>query len=130
MSASATPGIKERLEYTLELSRRTSGCRSIAVARHDGLVIVHRLELGHDPRLAAAMAVVAHGSASSTAKELGQGKLERLIAECSEGKIIVLGAGPDAVIIGLYEKNVNLGLALHGLAQTAGAIEKILSELA
>ena len=76
------------------------------------------------------MAVVAYGSASSTAKELGQGKLERLVAECSEGKIIVLGAGPDAVIIGLYEKNVNLGLALHGLAQAAGAIEKILSELA
>ena len=130
MSAPATPGIKERLEYTLELTRRTSGCRSIAVTRHDGLVIVYRVEPGFDPRLAAAMAAAAYGSASSTAKELGQGRLERLVAECSEGKMIALGAGPDAVIIGLFEKNANLGLALHGLSEAAKAIGKILSELA
>jgi predicted regulator of Ras-like GTPase activity (Roadblock/LC7/MglB family) len=130
VSAPAVAGIQERLEHTLELTRRTSGCRSIAVTRHDGLVIVHRVEPEHDPRLAAAMAAAAYGSASSISKELGQGKLDRLVAECSEGKIIVLGAGPDAVVIGLYEKNVNLGLALHGLAQAAGEIEKILSELA
>ena len=120
-------GIKERLEDALGEVRRVSPCRSIALARRDGLVIVHRLEPGRDPQQAAAMAAAALGAAASVAKELGQGKVERVIIECAEGKVVALDAGPDAILLALYDHGANLGLALHGLTRTARTVDEILA---
>ncbi len=119
--------IKKQLEKVIEEARRVSGCRSVMVVRQDGLVIVHRVEQGHDPRLASAMTAAIFGTATFAAKELGQGGIERIMVECSDGKIIALGAGRDAVIVGLYRRNATLGLVLHGLAKAAEAVERILS---
>ncbi len=121
-------GIKERLEDAIGQANRVTPCRSIAVARRDGLVIVHRLEPGRNPQQAAAMAAAALGVATSVAKELGQGEVERVIIDCAEGKIVALNAGPDAILLALYERQANLGLALHGLVRTAHTIDELLAE--
>ncbi len=122
-------GLKERLEDAIGQAGRVTPYRSIAVARRDGLVIVHRLEPGTNPQQAAAMAAAALGVATSVAKELGQGEVERVIIECSEGKIVALNAGPDAILLALYDHQANLGLALHGLVRTAHTIDELLEEL-
>jgi predicted regulator of Ras-like GTPase activity (Roadblock/LC7/MglB family) len=122
-------GIKERLEEAIGQVSRVTPCRSIAVARRDGLVIVHRLEPGRNPQQAAAMAAAVLGAATSVAKELSQGEVERVIIECAEGKVVALNAGPDAIILALYGHQVNLGLALHGLERTANTIDELLKEL-
>jgi len=74
------------------------------------------------------MAAATVGSAASAAQELRQGTVERVIIECSAGKMIAVGAGPEAIILALYDREANLGLALHGLTQAAQAIDKILQE--
>lgn len=119
-------GLKERLEDAIEQTSRVSHVRSITVARRDGLVIVHRVEPGQDPRLAAAMAAATVGSAAAAAQELRQGMVERVIIECSAGTIVAVGAGPEAIILALYDREENLGLALRGLTQAGQAIDKIL----
>jgi len=121
--------IRQRLEDTIEQAWRISRCRSIVVARRDGLVIVHRVEQGRDPNLAAAMAAATIGSAATAARELGQGTVEHVAVECSKGTTLALDAGPEAVIIALYDKDVNVELALRELARTAAAIDRILLEL-
>ncbi len=121
-------GLKERLEEAIQQTGRVSSVRSITVTRRDGLVIVHRVEPGQDPRLAAAMAAATVGSATAAAQELRQGDVQRVIIECSEGKMVVLEAGPEAIILALYDRGANLGLALHGLAQAAQSIYRILEE--
>ncbi len=121
-------GLKERLEDAIGQTSGVRLVRSITVTRRDGLVIVHRVAPGQDPRLAAAMAAATVGSAASAAQELRQGTVERVIIECSAGKMIAVGAGPEAIILALYDREANLGLALHGLTQAAQAIDKILQE--
>lgn len=123
-----SPTIKEKLDAAIQQISRTSRSRSIALARRDGLVIVHRVEPGHDPRLAAAMAAATVGGAMAAAQELSQGRVERVIIECSRGKIVALDAGHDAILMALYDRDANLGLALHGLSQAAEAIGEILAE--
>ncbi len=120
--------LKERLEAAIERTRRLSPVRSLTVARRDGLVIVHRVAPGQDPRLAAAMAAATVGGATSAAQELRQGTVESVIIECSAGKMIAVGAGPEAIVLALYDREANLGLALHELAHAAEAIDKILEE--
>jgi len=83
---------------------------------------------GQDPRLAAAMAAATVGGAASAAQELRQGAVERVIIECSAGKMIAVGAGSEAIVLALYDREANLGLALHELTQAAQAIGKILEE--
>jgi predicted regulator of Ras-like GTPase activity (Roadblock/LC7/MglB family) len=129
MVAEEPRDIKTRLEDALEATGRVSDCRSIAVSRRDGLVIVHRLEKGLDSRLAAAMAAATLGAAASSARELKQGKVERVIVECEFGTIVATDAGPDAIVLAIYDRETNLGLALHGLAQTAQMVDRILEEL-
>lgn len=119
-------GLKERLEDAIDETRRISHIRSITVTRRDGLVIVHRVAPGQDPSLAAAMAAATVGSAASAAEELRQGAVERVIIECSAGKMIAVGAGPEAIILALYDREANLGLALHELTQAAQAVDRIL----
>ena len=129
MLAEQPKSTKERLEDAIEETRRVSRCRSVAIARRDGLIIVHRLEPGLDPRLAAAMAAATLGAADASAKELRRGKVERVIIECAEGKIVAMDAGPDAIILALYDRDANLGLALHGLARVAHSVDLILTEM-
>ncbi len=121
--------IRQRLEGALSQTNRIGPCRSIAVARRDGLVIVHRLEDGLDPRLTAAMAAATLGAATSAARELKQGRVQRVIVECEAGTIVALDAGPDAVLLAIYDAKTNLGLALHGLAGVAKTVDEILMEL-
>jgi predicted regulator of Ras-like GTPase activity (Roadblock/LC7/MglB family) len=121
--------IKQRLEDALDHTAQASHARSIAVARRDGLVIVHRLAPGLDPRLTAAMAAAMLGAAASAAKELRQGEIERVIVECTGGTIVAVDAGPDAIVVALYDRGANLGLALHGLARAAQSVDQMLAEL-
>ncbi len=129
MIANEGQGLKERLEDAIGQASRVTPCRSIAVARRDGLVIVHRLEAGRSPQQVAAMAAAVLGLAATVAKELNQGEAERVIVECSEGDIVAMNAGTDAVLLALYGRGANLVLALHGLAKTAHTIDELLAEL-
>jgi len=129
MIANEQRGLKERLEDAIGQASRVTPCRSIAVARRDGLVIVHRLEPGRSPQQAAAMAAAVLGLASTAAKELNHGEVERVIVECSQGDIVAMNVGSDAVLLALYDRGANLGLALTGLARTARTIDELLAEL-
>jgi len=122
------PSLGERLEAAIERTRRLSPVRSLTVTRRDGLVIVHHVAPGQDPRLAAAMAAATVGGAASAAQELHQGAVERVIIECSAGKMIAIGAGPEAIVLALYDREANLGLVLHELTRAAQAIDQILEQ--
>jgi predicted regulator of Ras-like GTPase activity (Roadblock/LC7/MglB family) len=121
--------VKDKLEAVLEQARRETRCRSVAVSRRDGLVIVHRLAPAHDPRVTAASAASLVGAAKVTATELEQGGMEQVIIGCTHGQIVAVDAGPEAVMIALYDRDSNLGLALLGLTRAAQQIAKILEQV-
>jgi len=127
-STSEPDVIRKRLEEALGEAQRVSGCQSTIVARQDGLVIAHRTGQDHDPHLASAMTAAIFGTAAFAAEDLGQGVVERIVIECSDGKIVAMSAGREAIIVGLYRKDTNLGLLLHGLTTAAEIIARVLTE--
>ena len=129
MTNGKSDNLRVRLEEALERTKAIGRCRALAIARRDGLIIVHRLEPGLDPHLVAAMAAATVGAAEASARELRQGKVERVIIECAQGKIVTMEAGPDAILLALYDHDANLGLALHGLTQAAQRVDELLTAL-
>lgn len=123
--ASATD-IRRGLEAELDRVLRDTTCRALAVARTDGLVLAHRGATGLDPRVVAAVAATMVGAAEVAAEQLGQGDIEEITIRCTQGRIIAVNAGPEAVVIALYGRDENLGLAILTLSRSAGAIAKLL----
>jgi predicted regulator of Ras-like GTPase activity (Roadblock/LC7/MglB family) len=120
--------VKDELEAVLDKAAQESGCRSVAIARRDGLVIVHRIALGLDPRATAALAASMVGAAEVAAQNLQQGEFQLVVVECSQGKIVAVGAGGEAIVIGVYAPDVNLGLALLGLRRASERVSGVLRE--
>jgi hypothetical protein len=118
--------IRPELEAVLDAVRRDTRCRGIAVARADGLAIVHRGSAALDPRVVAAVAATMMGTAEVAAKQLGQGEIEEITIRCTEGRIIAVNAGQEAIVIALYGREENLGLAVLTLNRAAATIAELL----
>jgi len=118
--------IRHELEALLDGVIRSTECHAIAIARTDGLVVAHRGASGLDPRIVAAVAATIVGAAEVVAQQLGQGEIEEVTIRCTQGRIIAVNAGREAVVIALYGKSENLGLAFLTLGRVAGEIGTLL----
>jgi len=96
------------------------------VARRDGLAIVHRVAAGHDPAALAAIGGATVDGAAGLARALEQGEFEQLIVRCAEGTILVAEAGPEAVLIALYDRDADLSLSRFRLKASTRTIEETL----
>jgi predicted regulator of Ras-like GTPase activity (Roadblock/LC7/MglB family) len=107
---------------------RVTGCRSVAVARRDGLLIVHHLAPGTDPIAMAKIGVAAVRAVRRIAERLEQGEFEQAVIKCADGTILAAEAGSDAVLIALYEREADLSLAGFRIRTTTQAIDETLSK--
>ena len=122
------PGVADELKRVLDELSRVTGARSVAIARRDGLLIVHRLAPGQDPVKMAAIAAATVDASAGFAEALEQGEFEQVVIRCAKGTVLAADAGPDAVLIALYDQGEDLSLARFRLKATAGAIEKTLRD--
>lgn len=118
--------VRTGLEAILDRAARESAARGIAVARVDGLVIVHRLRPGLDARIAAATAASIFGAAEMASAQLDQGEIEQVMIQCGKGQIVAVHAGREAIIMALFDRTAALGLALMQLARAANDVSKVL----
>ncbi len=121
--------LRQELEAVLDGVLRTTGCHAIAIGRADGLVVAHRGAPGLDPRVVAAVAATMVGAAEVAAEQLGQGDIEEITIRCTQGRIIAVNAGLEAVVIALYGRDENLGLAILTLSRAAAAIAGLLERV-
>lgn len=118
-----------RLQQILELATRELGCSSIAVAGRDGLVIAHRVPRGTDPRTAAALAASILNSASDVARDLRQAEVRQVIIDSTDGRIVAMAAGTDAIVLAIYERDADLAPLQLRLDHVAETVRSILEEL-
>ena len=121
-------GVADELRRVLRELSRVTGCRSVAVARRDGLLIVHHLAPGQDPKAIAALGVEAVGAVRGIAERLEQGEFEQAFIKCSQGTILAAEAGSDAVLIALYDRDADLSLAGLRIRATTRAIDDTLAK--
>lgn len=73
---------------------------SMAIVRRDGLLM--KATSGNKEKFAAMIAIVL-GAAETALSELGKGLPERIIVDTQDGRIVIMGAGSEALVAALIK---------------------------
>ena len=97
-----------------------------AVVTRDGLLIASDLPREIDAETFAAMSATMVGAAETAISELKKGGIERVITEGEQTKLIATGAGSNAVLVSMVDRDANLGLVLVEMKKIANNVEQII----
>jgi predicted regulator of Ras-like GTPase activity (Roadblock/LC7/MglB family) len=114
--------INQALEGLKSSSADIEACALISI---DGLLIDAVMPQGMDEDRIGAMSAALLSLGERTARELGRGRLERVLVQGEHGYVIMTAAGDEAVLTVLTKAEVKLGLAFLDIkraAQTLGGI--------
>ena len=118
----------EDLNNILEnLRASSSDIEACAVVSEDGLMIASLLPQGHEEGPIAAMSAAMMSMGTRTALELKRGTLQQLFVKGDNGYVVIMNAGPHAVLLALARKEAKLGLIFLDLSRAADEAEKVLA---
>lgn len=109
-----------------DLNGNSADIESSAVISTDGLTISALLSSTMDEDRVGAMGAAMLSLGDRTAMELARGKLEQVMVKGDNGYILLIHAGPEAVLSTILRKDAKLGLAFLDASRAAKAIEKML----
>lgn len=116
--------LAERLETLLAES---ADIKAAVIVGRDGLVLASNIPMGgHDATRVGAEGAAVVGLSTRVLKTLECGEPRAVVLEGTDGFIIVTAAGPKAVVMGLTEANVNLGMALLEMRDIAADVAETL----
>ena len=99
---------------------------SAAIVSVEGLPIASALPQGIDETRIAAMTAAILSLGERAAQELDKGELEQLYVKGTNGYILVLAAGPNAVLTVSTTADVKLGLIFLDCRRTCEKIAKLI----
>jgi predicted regulator of Ras-like GTPase activity (Roadblock/LC7/MglB family) len=97
-----------------------------AVVRRDGLMIISGLPDEINSKAVAAMAAAIVGTGETASNELDIGELTQVVVESAKGKLISVGAGPDAIFTALVKPKANIGLILINMERSTKKIGMVI----
>ncbi|RLC70228.1 MAG: hypothetical protein DRI52_07470 [Chloroflexi bacterium] len=124
MARDIVESLEEALHGLQEISPHVMGS---AVVTSDGFVVASDLPSEMDEKKITVMAMAMLTLAQETMSELSASDLERVLVESKDSYIVLLNAGPDAVVAAVAEKEAVLGLLLVAMRQTVQRVEGILT---
>ena len=120
--------LRKDLENVLaDLEQKVGDIEGSAIVRNDGLIIAFAMPKGVDESLVAAMSAALVSIGTRTVKELVRGDLEKVIVSAARGDLVLMGAGPDAVLSVTTRSSANLGLVLVSMKRTISRIGQLIS---
>ena len=92
----------------------------------DGLTIASALPQGVEEDRVAAMSAAMLSLGERIAAELGRGSLEQVYIKGSNGYVILMSVGAEAVLTALARENAKLGLLLLDMRRTVEALSTLI----
>lgn len=120
------PDTLDMIEKLLVDLRNVGGVAACAAASRDGLLIRAVMQKDQYVESLVAMSATILGAAETATTHVEMGIPSRVIVETEAGKLIVVGAGPKALLILLANPNVGLGLILLELEKSAEKLKNLL----
>lgn len=118
----------EELNQVLYNLQASSGdIEACAIVSEDGLIIASSLPHSVEETHVAAMSAAMISMGSRTAMELNRGGLKRLFVEGENGYVVIMHAGPHAVLLAMARKEAKLGLIFLDLSRAAEKAKGILA---
>lgn len=100
--------------------------KSTAIVSVEGLPIASALPQGVDETRIAAMTAAILSLGERAAHEMQKGDLEQIMVKGSDGYLLVLAAGPNAVLVVSTTPDVRLGLIFLDCKRTTEKIAKLI----
>lgn len=97
-----------------------------AVVSVDGLTIASALPQGVEEDRVAAMSAAMLSLGERIASELGRGSLEQVYIKGSNGYVVLMSVGTEAVLTALARENAKLGLILLDMRRAVEALSKLI----
>ncbi len=114
------------IDYVLgEFVKSTSSIQAAAVMSRDGLLIASKLHKSVDPERLSALSASILSLANRASADLQQGNLEQVLIDSSDGFVLMVKVGGNAVLSVVSKPNSRLGMLLHDAKKSA----KTLAEL-
>ena len=117
---------EEELKKLLDEFQSAKDVKGAAVVRRDGLMVLSSLPEDVNSKAVAAMAAAIVGTGETASSELNIGKLNQIVVESANGKLISIGAGPDIILTALVEPKANMGLILMNMERSSKKIGRII----
>lgn len=105
---------------------KSGGVEACAAVSRDGLLIKSSMQKEQFAESFAAMSATMLGAAETASTELGKGVPNRVIVESSQGRLIAVGAGPNALLVVIVSPEAGLGLILLELDKSAKKLKELL----
>lgn len=102
------------------------GVEACAAASRDGLLIRASMGKEYFVESLVAMSATILGAAETATTQVEKGVPNRVIVESDFGRLIVVGAGPKALLIALAGPDTGLGLILLELDKSAKKLKELL----
>jgi len=117
----------EQMQQALKkLVTNTPDLEGAATVSLDGLILASVLPAGTDEDRVSAMAAALLSLGERTAEELQRGTLEQVYVKGNEGYIILMQAGPEAVLEVIAGQGAKLGMVLLDMKRAAQEISRLL----
>lgn len=116
----------DMLDKLLQDLKGMGGVEASAAVSRDGLVIRANMQKEQFVESLAAMSATMLGAAETATTQVDKGVPNRVIVESDYGKLIVVGAGPKALLILLTGTDIGLGLILLELEKSAQKLKELL----
>ncbi|MGI8775251.1 MAG: roadblock/LC7 domain-containing protein [Actinomycetota bacterium] len=99
-----------------------------AVVSSDGLPMASALPSHVQEDRLAAMSAALLTLGDRAAEGLGKGSLAQVFVEGENGHVILMSAGPDAVLVGVVSKGSKIGLVLYEMRRSAERVKSVMLE--
>ncbi|MFZ0534937.1 MAG: roadblock/LC7 domain-containing protein [Anaerolineales bacterium] len=123
MTKSRSQLIVERLR---DMQASSPDIEASAVVSVDGLTIASALPQGVEEDRVAAMSAAMLSLGERIASELGRGSLEQVYIKGSNGYVVLMSVGTEAVLTALARENAKLGLILLDMRRAVEALSKLI----
>jgi len=107
--------------------KNIGGVIACAAASRDGLLIRAVMQKEQFVESLVAMSATMLGAAETATTHVEMGVPSRIIVESDYGRLVIVGAGPKALLILLANQNSGLGLVLLELDKSAKKLKEILT---
>ncbi len=128
MVLTMTRDIQSNLMDMLTGFKTTGGIEAALVTSRSGVHLASLIPSSSDPDALAAMSSAIHNAADIMSSQVNQGTPHRVVIECEHSKLVVAGAGENALFIVLANGIANLGPLFMKIDTTASKIEELFGD--
>jgi predicted regulator of Ras-like GTPase activity (Roadblock/LC7/MglB family) len=118
---------KERLDAILAEVMNVGNVDGSVITSREGLLMASRVPPEVDDRIISALFSSVTAAAETALIEMGRGAVDRVVLSAKDGQVIIVPAGPKAVLGTLVRRGVpNLGLILMEMETISKKISEII----